>query len=59
MVNVIRYPTAKLPGQTVWQYLKTGWKFPFMATMIVGISTHLTVACANGSKARIANCSRK
>lgn len=41
VVNIIRYPTAKIPGQTLWQYLRTGWKFPFMATMIVGISTQL------------------
>jgi serine phosphatase RsbU (regulator of sigma subunit) len=39
LVNIVRYPTAKVPGQTLWQYLRTGWKFPFMATMIVGIST--------------------
>ena len=41
MVNVIRYPTAKLPGQTLREYLRTAWKFPFMATMIVGISTQI------------------
>jgi phosphoserine phosphatase RsbU/P len=41
LVNVIRYPIAKYPGQTLWQFLSTGWKFPFIATMIVGISTQL------------------
>ncbi len=41
IVNVIRYPSQGIPGQTLWQILSSGWKFPFMATMIVGISTQL------------------
>lgn len=41
VVNVIRYPTAKYPGETLWQYVRSGWKLPFMATVIVGISTQL------------------
>jgi phosphoserine phosphatase RsbU/P len=41
VVNVILYPTGKVPGQTLWEFLSTGWKFPFMATMIVGVSTQL------------------
>ena len=40
-VNVILYPTGKVPGQTLWEFMSTGWKFPFMATMIVGVSTQL------------------
>jgi sigma-B regulation protein RsbU (phosphoserine phosphatase) len=41
VVNVIQFPLHKLPGQTLWQFLKSGWKLPFMATMIVGISMEL------------------
>ena len=41
IVNVIRYPISKYPGQTLWQYMMTAWKFPFMATMIVGVSTQV------------------
>lgn len=41
VVNLIQYPLQKLPGQTPWGFLRTGWKFPFMATVIVGISTEL------------------
>ncbi|HTT19400.1 MAG TPA: PP2C family protein-serine/threonine phosphatase [Candidatus Sulfotelmatobacter sp.] len=41
VVNVIQFPLHKLPGQTLWQFLRSGWKLPFMATMIVGVSTEL------------------
>lgn len=41
VVNAIQYPAHKVPGQTLWQFLKSGWKFPFMATMIVGVSMEL------------------
>ncbi len=41
IVNVIRYPLNGVPGQTLWQFLASGWKFPFMATMVVGVSTQL------------------
>jgi len=41
VVNVIEFPVHKYPGQTLWQFLSTGWKFPFMATMIVGVGTEL------------------
>jgi sigma-B regulation protein RsbU (phosphoserine phosphatase) len=41
VVNLIEYPIQKYRGQTVWQFLKGGWKLPFMATMIVGVSTEL------------------
>jgi phosphoserine phosphatase RsbU/P len=41
VVNVIRFPFQKDPTQTLWQYLQSGWKFPFMATMIVGVSSEL------------------
>ncbi|HKF03669.1 MAG TPA: PP2C family protein-serine/threonine phosphatase [Candidatus Sulfotelmatobacter sp.] len=41
VVNVIQYPLHKYPGQTLWQFLQSGWKLPFMATVIVGISTGL------------------
>ncbi len=41
VVNIIRYPTAKYSSETLGQYIRNGWKFPFMATMIVGVSTQL------------------
>jgi phosphoserine phosphatase RsbU/P len=41
VVNVIEYPIHKFPGQTLWHFLRTGWKLPFMATIIVGVSTEL------------------
>lgn len=41
VVNVLEYPLRGIPGQTLWQFLRSGWKFPFMATMIVGVSTEL------------------
>jgi phosphoserine phosphatase RsbU/P len=41
LVNVIQYPLHKYPGQTLWQFLQSGWKLPFMATVIVGVSTGL------------------
>jgi len=41
VVNIIQYPVHKVAGQSLWDFLKSGWKFPFMATMIVGVSTQL------------------
>jgi hypothetical protein len=41
VVNAIQFPLHKSPGQTLWQFLRSGWKLPFMATMIVGVSTEL------------------
>lgn len=41
VVNVIQYPLHQYPGQTLWQFLRSGWKLPFMATVIVGVSTEL------------------
>jgi sigma-B regulation protein RsbU (phosphoserine phosphatase) len=41
VVNVIEFPLHKLPGQTLWQFLRGGWKLPFISTMIVGVSTEL------------------
>ncbi len=41
VVNAIEYPLSRVPGQTLWQFLRVGWKLPFMATMIVGVSTEL------------------
>ena len=40
-VNVIQFPVRGLPGQTLWQFLASGWKFPFMATVIVGVSSQV------------------
>jgi len=39
VVNVLDYPLSRVPGQTLWANLQSRWKIPFMATMIVGIST--------------------
>jgi sigma-B regulation protein RsbU (phosphoserine phosphatase) len=41
VVNAIEFPIHKLPGQTLWEFLNSGWKLPFMATMIVGVSSEL------------------
>ena len=38
MINILQFPARGIPGQTLWQFLGIGWKFPFMATMIVGVS---------------------
>ena len=37
VVNMIQFPVRGFPGQTLWGFLASGWKFPFMATMIVGV----------------------
>ncbi|MGC1448976.1 MAG: SpoIIE family protein phosphatase [Candidatus Sulfotelmatobacter sp.] len=39
VVNLIQFPVRGLPGQTLWGFLASGWKFPFMATVIVGVSS--------------------
>jgi sigma-B regulation protein RsbU (phosphoserine phosphatase) len=41
IVNFIEYPIHRAPGQTLWQFQRSGWKFPFTATLIVGVSTQL------------------
>jgi phosphoserine phosphatase RsbU/P len=41
VVSAIQFPFHRVPGQNLWQFLKSGWKLPFMATMIVGISTEI------------------
>jgi phosphoserine phosphatase RsbU/P len=41
VVNVIRFPFQNAPSPSLWQYLRSGWKVPFMATMIVGVSVEL------------------
>jgi len=41
VVNALEYPLHRIPGQTLWQFLASGWKLPFMATMIVGVSSEL------------------
>lgn len=40
-VNVIRFPWNHDSGQTLWQYVASGWKMPLIATMIVGVSTRI------------------
>jgi phosphoserine phosphatase RsbU/P len=41
LVNIIQYPSLRVPGQSLWQFLETGWKFPFMATVIFGVSSQI------------------
>ncbi|HKH98103.1 MAG TPA: PP2C family protein-serine/threonine phosphatase [Candidatus Sulfotelmatobacter sp.] len=41
LVNLIQYPGAHFPGQTLWQFEESGWKFPFIATVIFGVSFQL------------------
>jgi phosphoserine phosphatase RsbU/P len=41
IVNTIQYPAQHVAGQTLWQFLKSGWKFPFMATVIFGVSSQV------------------
>ena len=41
VVNTIEFPVRRFPGQTLWQFLASGWKFPFMATVIVGVVSQL------------------
>ena len=41
VVNVIQFPVRKLAGQTLWQFIRSGWKLPFAATMIIGVCTEL------------------
>ena len=41
VVNVIQFPVRKLPGQSLWQFIRSGWKLPFAATMIIGVCTEL------------------
>lgn len=41
VVNIIQFPVRGLPGQRLWQFLASGWKFPFMATVIVGVSSQV------------------
>ncbi len=41
VVNLIEFPAHRGHAQTLWQYLGSGWKMPFMATMIFGVSSHI------------------
>ena len=41
IVNLIQFPLHKQPGQRLGQFLASGWKIPFMATMIVGVIAEL------------------
>ncbi len=41
VVNAIEFPIHRIPGQRLWDFLESGWKLPFMATMIVGVSSEL------------------
>ncbi len=41
IVNFIEYPAWHAPGQSLWQFEQSGWKFPFIATLIFGVSFQL------------------
>ena len=41
IVNFIQYPAWHAPGQSLWQFEESGWKFPFIATLIFGVSFQL------------------
>jgi serine phosphatase RsbU (regulator of sigma subunit) len=41
LVNFIQYPAWHAPGQSLWQFEQSGWKFPFIATLIFGVSFQL------------------
>ena len=41
IVNFIEYPAWHAPGQSLWQFEESGWKFPFIATLIFGVSFQL------------------
>ena len=38
-VNLAQFPVVGLPGQRLWQFLASGWKFPLIAALIVGVSS--------------------
>lgn len=40
-VNAIEFPRHHVPDQTLWQFLAAGWKMPFTATVIFGVSSQL------------------
>ncbi len=41
LVNILQFPAMRIPGQTLWEFLASGWKFPFMATVIFGVSSQI------------------
>ena len=41
VVNIVQFHLQRIPGQTLWQFLESGWRFPFMASVIFGVSTQL------------------
>lgn len=41
IANVIEYPAMHRPGQSLLQFEESGWKMPFVATMIFGVSRQL------------------
>jgi phosphoserine phosphatase RsbU/P len=38
-VNLVEYPLLRGPGQSLWQFLRNGWKMPFVAALIFGMSS--------------------
>lgn len=41
IVNLIEFPLHHSPGATLWPFLESGWKMPFMATLIFGVSSQI------------------
>jgi phosphoserine phosphatase RsbU/P len=40
-INTLQFPALGIPGQRLWEFLESGWKFPFMASMIFGVSSQI------------------
>jgi len=40
-INSLQFPALGIPGQTLWQFLESGWKFPFMACVIYGVTSQI------------------
>ena len=40
-INTLQFPALGVPGQRLWEFLETGWKFPFMASVIFGVSSRI------------------
>ncbi|HZW92238.1 MAG TPA: PP2C family protein-serine/threonine phosphatase [Candidatus Eremiobacteraceae bacterium] len=41
VVNLVEYHLLKTRGQSLWQFLESGWKMPLVATVIFGMSSQL------------------
>jgi phosphoserine phosphatase RsbU/P len=41
VVNLVEYHLLRTGGQSLWQFLQSGWKMPLVATVIFGMSSQL------------------